>query len=395
MAVKVRQRDGAWWVFIDYKGQRKAKRVGTGKEGKKAAELAATKIAARLAEGGPLILDSPATVPTFKAVAEAWLAWYPALYALREPTQVNRAHFVNVHLIPFFGSRLITDVTRASVQDFIAAKRATGGSTRGKALADSTLKVNLPCLRLILDYAVEKGWLPSNPMRGVRLWRPTPQAVEPDPFTQRELQAILTAAESLAPAFALMLRAWAQSGMRSGEIRGLQRGDLDPATGNVVIQRTRSGKRVGPPKTGRSRREATLTYPVCEDTAAWRAGATAEARSVMSGLAKVAPLEPTVPLFGSPNNPMTPMDEAELHRLWGRVLTRAKVRPRPPEVLRHTCISILLSRGAPLLQVAQQTGHSPVVLLKFYAKWLPQGQPAATPAQLVSGPHLLTASRDG
>ena len=50
MAVKVRQRNGAWWVFVDHKGQRKAKRIGTGKEGKKAAELVATKIAARLAE---------------------------------------------------------------------------------------------------------------------------------------------------------------------------------------------------------------------------------------------------------------------------------------------------------------------------------------------------------
>jgi len=70
--------------------------------------------------------------------------------------------------------------------------------------------------------------------------------------------------------------------------------------------------------------------------------------------------------------PMSPMDETELHRLWDRVIRRAKVRHRPPEVLQHTCISLLLSRGAPLLQVAQQTGHSPVVLLKFYAKWLPQ-----------------------
>jgi len=33
-------------LFIDHEGQRKAKRVGTGKLGKKAADLAATKIAA-------------------------------------------------------------------------------------------------------------------------------------------------------------------------------------------------------------------------------------------------------------------------------------------------------------------------------------------------------------
>ena len=54
MAVKVRAWKGAYWLFIDHHGQRKARRVGVGKAGKKAAELAATKIAARLADGGPL-----------------------------------------------------------------------------------------------------------------------------------------------------------------------------------------------------------------------------------------------------------------------------------------------------------------------------------------------------
>jgi len=44
MAVKVRERKGAWWLFVDYKGRRKARRVGVGKEGKKAAQTAAEQI---------------------------------------------------------------------------------------------------------------------------------------------------------------------------------------------------------------------------------------------------------------------------------------------------------------------------------------------------------------
>ena len=45
MGVKVKTWKGAWWLFIDHEGQRKARRVGVGKPGKKAADLAATKIA--------------------------------------------------------------------------------------------------------------------------------------------------------------------------------------------------------------------------------------------------------------------------------------------------------------------------------------------------------------
>ena len=51
MAVKIRQRKGAWWIFIDHQGMRKAKRVGVGEPGKKAAKLAAQQIQARLALG--------------------------------------------------------------------------------------------------------------------------------------------------------------------------------------------------------------------------------------------------------------------------------------------------------------------------------------------------------
>jgi integrase len=51
MGVKIKEWKGAWWLFIDHQGKRKAKRVGIGKTGKKAADQAAVQIQARLAEG--------------------------------------------------------------------------------------------------------------------------------------------------------------------------------------------------------------------------------------------------------------------------------------------------------------------------------------------------------
>jgi len=101
---------------------------------------------------------------------------------------------------------------------------------------------------------------------------------------------------------------------------------------------------------------------------------------VLAGLQRlpVASLEPDGDLFGRR------LDEHWLHRLWRRVLTKAGVRYREVEQLRHTFASTLLSRNAPLLYVAQQGGwKNPGVLLKHYARWMPQAlaQPAATPAQ--------------
>src|SRR3989442_3476938 len=73
MGVKVRQRDGAWWVFVNHAKRRKAKRVGVGPSGKKAAQLAAVQIAAKLADGNMAVFDPPPprpAAPTFAPVAE-------------------------------------------------------------------------------------------------------------------------------------------------------------------------------------------------------------------------------------------------------------------------------------------------------------------------------------
>lgn len=55
----VREKDGAWWIFVNHQGRRKAKRVGPGDSGKTAARKAAEKIQAKLVLGDLRILDSP------------------------------------------------------------------------------------------------------------------------------------------------------------------------------------------------------------------------------------------------------------------------------------------------------------------------------------------------
>ena len=284
MAVKVRQRNGAWWLFIDYKGQRKAKRVGTGREGRKAAELAATKIAARLAEGGPIVLDPPTPAikaPTFGAIAEEWLHKYPALHAIRPGTLDSYRSFTTRHLIPYFGQRPITDITVNAIEDFIETKRAPGGSIRftGKALSDASLRTGLLTLRLILQRAVRTKIIPANPMHEVE-WRGLPRMNQVDPFTGAELRAILTSAHGLDPDLATMLRLWAQSGMRAGEVAGLQWQDLDLERGTALVRRTWSRQRLGPTKTGHER-SVSIMHPVADETANWRPGEIERARSVV------------------------------------------------------------------------------------------------------------------
>jgi hypothetical protein len=66
-----------------------------------------------------------------------------------------------------------------------------------------------------------------------------------------------------------------------------------------------------------------------------------------------------------------------------RRLTGSRSSIASAATLRDVLLSILLSRGAPLLLVAAQAGHSPGVMLTHYGKWIPQ--PGATPAQPAAG----------
>lgn len=138
-------------------------------------------------------------------------------------------------------------------------------------------------------------------------WRGLTRLEQVDPFTGSELRAILTAVSDRNPDFGTLLRLWAQSGMRAGEVSGLQWQDLDRERGTALVRRTWSRQRLGPTKTGLER-EVSILHPVAEDTTDWQPGATAGARSVVAGLGqlKVQPLDdPEAFVFGRGRVPLS------------------------------------------------------------------------------------------
>ncbi|PYO50747.1 MAG: hypothetical protein DMD84_14935, partial [Candidatus Rokuibacteriota bacterium] len=67
-----------------------------------------------------------------------------------------------------------------------------------------------------------------------------------------------------------------------------------------------------------------------------------------------------------------------------------------PEQLRHTFASTMLSRNAPLLYVQHQGGwRSASVLLRVYARWLPQAAGISALAATLLPPAPTDASPSG
>jgi integrase len=392
MGVKVRERDGMWWLFVDHQGHRKAKKIGTGKRAKQLAEAAAIKIQAKLLDGNlDIFAEAAPPAPTFAEVYREWSEKYRALHTVAPTTWENYTSFATRHLLPFFGAMPITAITVATIEDFIEAKRSPGGAVRlaGKALADSSIGTGLFALKLILKRAARRGLIAANPMSDVE-WRRARHGDSVDPFTGRELRAILSTAARVDPDFTTLIRVWVQAGCRAGEVTGLQWQDIDLDAGTVKIRRTLTRGRLGPTKT-RQNRDVSILHPVAEDTSDWRPGAGADGgRAVMHGLKHltVRSLEPEAFVFLHHGKPHT---SVSVNRAWRRILLAASVRYRMPEQLRHTFASTLLSRNAPLLYVQQQGGwRSASVLLRTYARWLPQVAATQPQPAAASGLHLGT-----
>jgi integrase len=364
MGVKVRQRSGAWWIFIDHRGQRKAKRVGTGTAGKKAAELAAVTIQARLAAGGTSLLDegSPPQL-SFGDYARQWLELY-ATPACKFSTV--RSYQVNLqrHVLPVLGATPLNAVTRADCRRLIAA-------CRSKGLSPKTIENICRTVSSILSHAVEDGHLSANP--AFRLGRFYRQADHPkpeiQPLTQEEVQRFLDVVRQHTPREYPLFLCAVRTGMRLGELLGLQWSDLDFRGRFLEVRRNRVAGRTTTPKNGKSRRVDMST----------QLAAVLNALLVMQKEDTLRQGWGEVPAWVFCNEAGRPLDGDNLrYRVFYKVLALAGLRRIRFHDLRHTFASLLLQNGESLVYVKEQLGHSSIqVTVDTYGHLIPGANRAA------------------
>jgi integrase len=344
-----------WWVRFMVDG----KRCSEGYRDKTEAETRQRKITALMElDADPRAAALP-SAPLFGSIAEEALRIYCGDYALRQTTVENHESVLRKHVLPFFSSTPVdaAHFDREAVRSFIRHLRGGDGKTR--ILSDASINVVLPTLSIVLNHAVEKKYLLQNPLRGGgALWR-REQPPEPvDPFAPEELRAIITSAYEVDHDFGVLVQIAAQTGLRPGEVLGLRRCDLDLARGEVHVRGTYTRSRSGPTKTRSSVRVVSLVDHVVVDEAL--------SRSVIPKIKamKLLSMDPEDRLFALGYS-------VTWQTRWKRALLKSGVRYRKPHNLRHAFASILLSRGANILEVQEAGGwSSAAVLLRVYAKWI-------------------------
>lgn len=126
MGVQVKEWKGAWWIFVNHKGRRKAKRIGKGEEGEKAATAAAEKIQARLVLGdlSPLEKPRPREI-TLREYGHQWLATDVAL-RLKPATEEKYTTVLRKYRLPEPGNLPLSGITREKVKTILQGKLMEG-----------------------------------------------------------------------------------------------------------------------------------------------------------------------------------------------------------------------------------------------------------------------------
>jgi len=296
-----------------------------------------------------------------------WLeAWVETRARLRDSTRRIYKSHVRQHLRRVFDGVLLRELDAARVGQAFARLSAGGMSAATARRVFSTL-------RTALNAAVREGLIPASPARYVELprarrpfavvwtkrrveeWQRTGERPAVAVWTPDQLSAFLSSVAGH-PLFALF-RMVGMRGLRRGEACGLQWGDLDLDDGVVYISRQLqedSRGRLGacPLKTESSRRAVALDP---ETVIIWRAHRSRQRTRL--GEAAVAP-----GAWVFTHEDGSPLAPQFLTATFIALVAETDLPPVRLHDLRHGAATLMLLEGAELKVIADQLGHSSVVL---------------------------------
>jgi integrase len=362
MGVKIRKRGGKWYVFVNYHGRRKAKCVGASRE---LAEKVRRQLEAKLALGDLALFDSKGEkTQTFGSYADKWLKSY-ARVECKTSTAEGYEGVIEQYLRPRFGNRALDQIERDDIKAMINELIA-------KELSRNTVRNALCVIRGIFNEAIEAGIVEVNP--AARLGRFTRIAkgseVKGISLTPAEVETFLQAAKEICPEYHPLFLMALRAGLRRGELVAVQWGDIqfgkDEEDGNrfIVVQHNYVRREHTTTKSKKSRR-VDMSRELRRVLVELR-----DKRLLASFLKGKNDISDEL-VFQTPDGTILDPDNL-YHRYFQPVLTKAGLRKIRLHDLRHTFGSLLIQKGASIVYVKEQMGHSSIqVTVDVYGHLIP------------------------
>jgi len=342
MGVKVREKfkgSGEWWVFINFRGKRASKRIGT----RRAAKEAAAKIEREIAlERFNLATPAEARPVTFEKYAEGWLAGHVKAN-LKESTYVGYERLLKNHVYAVLGNRPLGEITREEIKDLCYRKKDSGLSAR-------TVQYIAVTIGVIFNHAREDGLVANNPAensgRFIKVKRIRDQV---DFLTPEETKVFLATAREHFPSYYPIFFTAVRTGMRKGELIALQWGDIDWNGKFIEVRRNAWEGRITTPKNGKTRR-VDMSDQLAHVLYAHRS------KTAAAALRNGKPMPEFV--FNSEAGPR--YSGGRIWEMFAKCLKKAEMRHVPFHALRHSFASMLIANGESLAYIKDQLGHSSI-----------------------------------
>ena len=263
-------------------------------------------------------------------------------------------------IIPHLGATLLQKLRPAQIQDWHSTLLQRGGKD-GKALSARTVGHAHRVLHGALERATATEVVGRNVASKIR-----------PPKVESEEVDILTSAHLLQTIENLKGTDWEAlislalgTGMRRGELLGLQCGDFNFEAATVKVERsveeTTEGLRLKKPKTKYAVRTISLA-PSTAEIMRTHLRKLRERRMAL-GLGRE---RPDTPVFSTPVGQLLSPDN--LSRDWVRLVKARKLPDVTFHALRHTHASALIAGGVDVVKISRRLGHSsPKVTLTIYA----------------------------
>lgn len=349
MGVKIREKikgSGEFWIFINHKGFRNAKRVGSEKAALKVKEI----IEARLKLGQSLD-DEPGKkektpAPTLDKYFERFQKTLEG--SVRQSTQGCYENSYIRHIKPEFGATGLNRISRDKVEEFAS-------DLVSKGLSKDSIRLILATLRRILGRAKRHGIISDNPATALgEFYKQAPvRHAEIQPLTEEEVPKFLASVIQYSPQHYPIFLCALHTGLRSGELAGLQWGDLDVNGKFLMVRRAIVRGKTGPTKTGKARRvdlSDALLSALLDLRRKRKENLLAEGKNE---------LFPDSWMFANEEGNAPDMKNLK-DRHFHKCLEKAGLRRIRFHDLRHTFASLLLQNREPLTYVKDQLGHASI-----------------------------------
>jgi len=340
--VKKPENSGIWLVFINHKGKRKARKIGRSKW---LAKDVAQRINAQIKLGDLGFVDGK-PYSTFGEYATTYMT-VTLSATCKMSTKVNYISILQKHVLPVFGSTIISDMNRFTIKKFLMEKLNTGYS-------QSTANHIKCAIGNVLNLAIDDEIFFMNPSYKLgniynkqKLDSAGVAVTIIDPLSREELSLLLQTFKDNFPIHYPITLTLARTGMRAGEVFGLQFSDIDFNNRLITVQRSYTKGRIETPKNGKFRRmdmSLQLKETLCK------------LKQYLNQ--KMGNDMPEWIIFNKYRKPI--LVDNWRKRIFYPTLRETGLRQIRIHDLRHTYASLLLAAGESMIYVKEQLGHSSI-----------------------------------